>query len=133
MEYINNLTDNYPKIDKPIELDIVIEGGLFNGMYTAGTLLLIKKLEKKNYLRVNRISGVSIGSVLGYYYIADILDEFPDDFLQIRKKFKDQLNLLEVENKKLLNLKLILKSVKLKSRDSHFFTLENDLINSKYK
>lgn len=43
------------------------------------------------------------------------------------------MKLLEVENKKELNLKLILKSVKLKSRDFHFFTLKNDLINSKYK
>lgn len=43
------------------------------------------------------------------------------------------MKLLEVENKKELNLKLILKSVKLKSRDFHFFVFKNDLINSKYK
>ena len=43
------------------------------------------------------------------------------------------IKLLEVENKKELNLKLILKSVKLKSRDFHFFVFKNDLINSKYK
>ena len=42
MEYIENLANNYPELNKPIELDIIIEGGLFNGMYSCGALLLIK-------------------------------------------------------------------------------------------
>ena len=55
MEYIENLANNYPEIDKPIQLDIIIEGGLFNGMYSCGALLLIKQLERKKYFQVGKI------------------------------------------------------------------------------
>ena len=80
MEYIENLANNYPQLNKPIELDIIIEGGLFNGMYSCGALLLIKQLERKKYFRVNRISGASIGSIMGYYYFTDTVNEFAKDF-----------------------------------------------------
>jgi predicted acylesterase/phospholipase RssA len=107
MKYIDNLCENYKNINKTIDIDIIIEGGLFNGLYTAGSLFLIKKLEKKNYLRVNRISGASIGAILGFYYFCDILHEFPNDFLTIRDHFKKDLNLAKIEdiaNEKIKNI-----------------------------
>ena len=98
MDYIDNLCENYKNINEPIELDIIIEGGLFNGLYTAGSLFLIKKLEKKNYLRVNRISGASVGAILGFYYFCDLLDDFPKDFITIREYFKKDLNLNNIDS-----------------------------------
>ena len=48
MQYIKNLADNYPKLNNPINIDIVVEGGVFNGIYSTGALMLVKELEKRN-------------------------------------------------------------------------------------
>ena len=47
MKYIKNLASNYPARENPIELDVVIEGGAFNGLYITGCMLLLKELERK--------------------------------------------------------------------------------------
>lgn len=125
MEYIENLANNYPQLNKPIELDIIIEGGLFNGMYSCGALLLIKQLERKKYFRVNRISGASIGSIMGYYYFTDTVNEFAKDFIDLRSSFQkdvhfhkieeiatNNLNKLDESKLELLNDKLFITYVK---------------------
>ena len=61
--YIENLASNYTIRDNPIAIDLVLDGGAFNGFYQLGSLKLIKQLEKKGYLKVNKISGVSVGSI----------------------------------------------------------------------
>ena len=45
-DYILNLIKNIPDREIPITLDIVMEGGAYNGYYGLGSLLLIKELEK---------------------------------------------------------------------------------------
>ena len=37
-KFINNLPDNLLNIKTPIRLDLVLEGGLFNGSFHAGAL-----------------------------------------------------------------------------------------------
>ncbi len=44
-DYILNLIKNIPDREIPITLDIVMEGGAYNGYYGLGSLLLIKELE----------------------------------------------------------------------------------------
>jgi len=92
-DYIKNLASNIPLKDKSIELDIVLEGGAFNGGYEVGIMLLIKELEKRNYLKVNRISGCSIGSVVAVYYFLDILQYVQQDFKKIREYFKKNFHI----------------------------------------
>ena len=79
--YINNLIDTIPKEHiktkikrkgKPLNIDIVFEGGMFNGSYQLGFLNYIKKLETKNVIKVNRISGCSIGAVIAMFYFVDV-------------------------------------------------------------
>ena len=79
--YINNLIKQIPKQHikqnikikgKPLKVDIVFEGGLFNGSYQLGFLNYIKKLETNNVLTVNRISGCSIGSIIAMFYFLDV-------------------------------------------------------------
>lgn len=60
----------------PSEIDLVLEGGAFNGSYEIGILLYIKELEKRNKLKVNRISGTSVGAILGVAYILDKINLF---------------------------------------------------------
>lgn len=79
--YINKLVkqiskqyiDQHIKINnKPLKTDIVFEGGLFNGSYQLGFLNYIKKLETNNLVKVNRISGCSIGSIIALFYFSDV-------------------------------------------------------------
>jgi hypothetical protein len=79
--YINNLINQIPKQHikghikikgKPLKVDIVFEGGLFNGSYQLGFLNYIKKLESNNFIKVNRISGCSIGSIIAMFYFLDV-------------------------------------------------------------
>jgi hypothetical protein len=88
-KYINNLVDKLADkladklyIDpllKPKSIpnvDIVLEGGFFNGSHQLGFLNYIKQMEKKKMIKVKRLSGCSIGSVAAFLYFTDIsLDE----------------------------------------------------------
>ena len=60
--YINTLIDNLNLNEsKPLELDLVLDGGGFKGSYLLGSLLYLNELEKKNYIKINRIlTGVAI-------------------------------------------------------------------------
>jgi hypothetical protein len=80
-KYINNLIDKIPdqyitkllgKTNKPLSVDLVFEGGLFNGSYQLGFLSYIKQMEKKRLLKVERVSGCSIGSVMAFLYFTNI-------------------------------------------------------------
>jgi hypothetical protein len=76
-ECIEKLIDNIPitmKNETPVRLDIVLDGGVFNGSYLAGALCFLKEMEKKNLVQVERISGVSIGSFIAFLYVIDALD-----------------------------------------------------------
>lgn len=67
--YICNLVDSIPtSILKKEKLDIVLDGGLFNGSYLAGALLFIKELEYRKHCKVKRISGCSVGSIVAVLY-----------------------------------------------------------------
>lgn len=88
-----NLMKNLIKPDTPLELDIVLEGGGFNGCYEYGVLLLLKEMEKQNYIKINRISGASIGSMLGFCYLTDNLHIFLQYYNKIRTHWKENTNL----------------------------------------
>ena len=93
LNYIEKLADNFIIPNKPINIDIVIEGGCFNGLYSMGALLLIKELEKRKYFKVHNISGASIGTIMGFCYLSNNLLDVPTYFKKIRKCFKKNLNL----------------------------------------
>lgn len=77
-EYVNKLIDNLPddikNVTTPTNIDVILDGGIFNGSYLVGALYFLKEMEKRNYIRVDRISGCSIGSIAGFLYFIDGLD-----------------------------------------------------------
>jgi len=91
-EYVNKLIENLPDHIKnsktPIVIDLVLDGGFFNGSYLAGALFFLKEMEKRNYIKIDRISGCSIGSVAGLLYLNDWLDEIPKLYEISIDKFK---------------------------------------------
>lgn len=72
-QIINNLIDNLKNIPCKSNIDLVLDGGAFNGSYMIGSLLYFKELEKRNVIHIERISGCSIGSLLGLLYIGNHL------------------------------------------------------------
>ena len=71
---IENLPDDLKNRTKPLKLDIVLDGGAFNGNYLVGALYFLKEMEKRKYIIIDRISGSSIGSFVGILYFIDKLD-----------------------------------------------------------
>lgn len=70
---ITNLIDNIPPPRYVETIHIVCDGGAYNGGYLYGMLLYMKKLESKKYIQIDKISGSSIGSLLGVFYILNKL------------------------------------------------------------
>jgi hypothetical protein len=93
MKYIENLADNYPnKKSSTKQMDLVLEGGVFNGSYQLGGLLLLKEFEKRKYIKIKRISGASIGSVMGFYYLINKLEKWGEDAKKLRHFFKKNMH-----------------------------------------
>ena len=90
MELINNLAENYPKNKEPLIYNVVLEGGAFNGIYSGGALILVKQLEKKNYLKVDKLSGASVGALISFLYLIDKLDTLPKCFSKLRNSFRNE-------------------------------------------
>lgn len=97
--YIQTLMVNLPKDksqatdEKPPLLDIILDGGLFNGSYLIGALLFLKEMEKQNHVQIDRISSCSVGSICAIVYFLDALDLFPEIYIMFLKQFKEHNNL----------------------------------------
>jgi len=95
--YINKLIENLPahitNTKQPLKIDIVLDGGAFNGSYLVGALYFLKEMEKRNYIVIDRISGCSIGSLVGFLYYIDRLDLFSLLYNNIISDFKKNSNL----------------------------------------
>jgi hypothetical protein len=73
-QLIDTLPTRVKNTKSPLIIDLILSGGFFNGSYMLGSLLFLKEMEKRNYVKVNRISTCSISSLLGVLYITDKLD-----------------------------------------------------------
>jgi hypothetical protein len=81
-QYVNKLIDNLPDKFKqqksPLRLDLVLDGGMFNGSYLVGAVHFLKEMERQKYIKVERISGASVGSIVALLYLSDSLESMPD-------------------------------------------------------
>jgi len=102
--YVDKLFENLPNdlknIKKPIVIDLILEGGAFNGAYLVGALYFLKKMEKHKIIDVQRISGSSIGSFMGFLYFMDSLDMVYDLYDVLLKELKNTyyLNIINIIN-----------------------------------
>jgi len=89
---IDKLIENLIDFPSNHTLDIVFEGGLFNGSYLIGALYYLKQLEEKKYIKINRISGCSIGALISLIYYTENYS-LPDIIYKITyRHFKKKLN-----------------------------------------
>ena len=93
IKLIENLPDDIKNVSEPIKMDVVLDGGIFNGSYHVGALYFLKEMEKRKYIKIERISGCSVGSIVGFLYFIDSLDLMPKLYDLINKEFRQTYNL----------------------------------------
>jgi hypothetical protein len=106
--FIENLPDHLKNDKNPMFIDLILDSGMFNGGYLLGTLYFLKEMEKRNYIKITRISGCSIGSLAGFLYLTDNLDLSDTFYNIITQYFKENYNFKNYEEtiKNLLNDKI---------------------------
>jgi hypothetical protein len=96
-EYVNKLIENLPDEIKnrtvPEEIDLVLDGGVFNGSYHVGALYFLKEMERRKYIKINRISGCSVGSIVAFLYFIDGLELMAKLYDIISNEFKNKMQL----------------------------------------
>lgn len=140
--YINKLIDNIPEEIKnninPIKIDLVLDGGVFNGSYLLGALYFLKEMEKRNYVVIERISGCSIGSLAAFIYFIDgleIMDKLYEIFFN---NFKRDFKLNKIINLHRYLDKYIPENICDKINNKLFITYHNvkkniKIVKNKYK
>ena len=118
--YIKNLITNIPERNAMLKVDLIMEGGAYNGYYGLGCLIFLKELEKQKYIQVNRISGASVGAMFGTAFVLDQLDDIVTSYKEIRDHFKQHLNMSCLKN-------IIRESID-KIDESKFNTIKKDKI-----
>jgi len=88
-EYIKALVLNINKTNLPPQVNLIFDGGAFNGGFAAGVAIYLKCMEEHNLLKINNVSGCSIGSILAVWYLAGCNPEnitYLEDFMKTYKK-----------------------------------------------
>ena len=128
-EYVNklieNLPDNIKNVNSPQIIDLVLDGGIFNGSYLIGALYFLKEMEKQNYIKINRISGCSIGSIAAFLYFIDSLDLMSQLYIIANKEFKESHKLKTLKEIKQYLIKHIPNDICHKVNDKFFITYYN--------
>ena len=73
--YLHTLIDNLDRESIPKKIDLIIDSGAFNGGYQYGILLYLRELETLKILTIDKISGCSVGALLGALYLINSLDK----------------------------------------------------------
>jgi len=93
IKLIDNLPDNIKNCKEPKHIDLVLDGGVFNGSYLIGALYFLKEMERRNYIKIDRVSGCSIGSFVAFLYFIDKLDTMYDLYEIVNKDFRQSYKL----------------------------------------
>ena len=87
--YVEAVASNIDGSSVPDEIDLVFGSGAFNGGSAIGAAIFIKELEKQGKLKVRRISGSSVGSLVALAYITDKFDYVEQMHSQGRKMMRE--------------------------------------------
>lgn len=100
IKLIDNLPDDIKHAKEPILIDLVLDGGVFNGSYLVGALYFLKEMEKRNYIKIDRMSGCSVGAIVALLYHMDALELMHQLYEIINKDFRQTYKLQLVKELK---------------------------------
>lgn len=99
--YVNKFIENLPDESKKLQrIDLVLDGGIFNGSYLIGALYFLREMEKRKYVTIERISGCSVGSIVAFLYFIDALDIMSELYEIAKNDFKHTFCLSIIKNLK---------------------------------
>jgi len=116
-EYIKALIINVDKTGVQKDINIIFDGGAFNGGFAAGIGLYLKCMEEHKLITVHSISGCSIGSILAVWYLTGCKPKGIQCFEQFMTSYKKNMNLHAY------------KGIVTQCIDQIFSTTESDIIN----
>lgn len=90
--YVDKLITNLSN-KKYGKINLILDGGAFSGSYILGSLYYIKELERRRKIKIDKMSGCSIGSILCILYKLNDLDYCSQVYSRIRECFKNNGNL----------------------------------------
>lgn len=118
-------THKSKQTQNPLNIDIVLEGGGFGGAYEVGVMLFLRFLENKKHINICRISGVSIGSIVGLLYLTNKLHYYDKYYKKIREDW--------YKNLEMKSLSIFIKKIVYSLTDEAFENIrENKLFVSYY-
>jgi len=91
-QYINALLVNVDSKKLPKNVNLIFDSGAVNGLLGVGAALYIHHLQEKKYIRVNKVSGCSIGSIIAVWYLCgcpDLIYDFLEDLFNDYKTNKN--------------------------------------------
>ena len=98
-EYVNSLIVNVNKEKLPsAPINLIFDSGALNGLFGIGVALYIKELEQNGIVKINKISGCSIGSLTALVYqcgFSDIVFKYITDIFIY---YKEKHNFLNITN-----------------------------------
>ena len=94
-EYVKALVQNVDKHTSPKEIDLVFSGGGFNGFFAMGVAIYVIELKKQGFVKIGRLSGCSIGSLVALLCIMDNDEDIDEWFTDIAACFRTNHNLVE--------------------------------------
>lgn len=90
---LKHMISKLPHKKCPQQIDVVFEGGLFNGGYLLGILYYLKELESSKYILIKRFSGCSIGSLIPLIYYTEAYHLSDIIYKITYKHFKKECNI----------------------------------------
>ena len=96
-EYIKALILNVDHSKLKKEINLIFDGGAFNGGFAAGVAMYIKCMEQHGLVKINKLSGCSIGSVIALWYACGCDEKAVQFFEQTTTSFQDTMNLGELQ------------------------------------
>ena len=113
--FISSLIENIPENNIPNEIDLVLDGGAFNGVYMLGGLFYLKELEERNKIKIKRVSGCSIGAIIGILFILNKMDisiniaDYGFRCLRKHQDFKKLIKIIKIKFNEIIKEEDILK------------------------
>ena len=91
--YVKKLIENMPSSSsgKPEVIDLILDGGIFNGSYQIGCLYFLREMENQKRVQIDKISACSVGAICGILYHIKKLElsiKIYDSILKYFKKHK---------------------------------------------
>ncbi len=82
----------------PLNIDLVISGGAFNGAYAYGVVLYLLELVEQKKMVIHNVSGCSIGAVVALCTVCNNLDPvFLKSWCDIKNDFRDNQKLTYIK------------------------------------